>query len=440
MPATPWSCANWLDAGSKAVTRRAFLFDRVLPEDAGILGPVVGLLGGGLVVELPKAGHRGHHARIEALGENVADGVLKKRIGVGLGMRGGDALQVGGALGRRGLGDLGLGLCGVAGGIVRGFADRGACGGWAGHGRRLVKLGRWRGDRRRGLFLALLRFFLHHRLAINGDAHGFLPGRDVDAFEGLSGILVGQGAEEMQAVPLAFELDLVREDAHFVDANAREGVRPLRGVADERALLVEFERVVEVAAAEKEILADEEPAKLILADGRGCGGAWRSGCGGRLAMRRRRRGRCRRRGGRCGRGLAGSGGRGLLGLQRERGRRGHKRRCAQEKPCGGWESAEAKDAELRYRRSPRRATRASHAQIHGRTYARHFSRNAGAAGGKTAWEFETLAQVLPFQRLRRKRIRRKSPRMRRASRRVRARRRSSRSRSWRLAFCMAAGE
>ena len=201
---------------------------------------------------------------------------------------------------------------------------------------------------RRGFFLALFRLFLHHQLAIDGDAHGFLLGRDVDAIHGQGGILVGRGAQEMQAVTRALELHLVLEQAHFFDADAAEGVGALRRVADEDAVLVEFEGVVQVAAAEKEVLAYEKPAELVFADGRGLGCAWRSGCG--LDVWRRRSGLRRRRGGCCSRGLAGGSGRGLLGLQLECGQRRQERHGGQEKPCGPSEGAETGGAELRARR------------------------------------------------------------------------------------------
>jgi len=86
----------------------------------------------------------------------------------------------------------------------------------------------------------------------------------------------------VEAVADAFEFDLVLGEADVVELNDAEGVRALGGVSDDVAVLVEVERVAEVAAAEVELLADELALELVFSDGAGLGWlglSWRLSCG-----------------------------------------------------------------------------------------------------------------------------------------------------------------
>ena len=99
-------------AGLKAGEQAGFLIDHVLTQDGGVGGFVVGLGGDRLVVELPEVGHGGHHAFIEALGEDGVDCRAEQGVGMGLRGGGGDAVWIGGTLGLRGGGDGGFELVG----------------------------------------------------------------------------------------------------------------------------------------------------------------------------------------------------------------------------------------------------------------------------------------------------------------------------------------
>ncbi len=119
----------------------------------------------------------------------------------------------------------------------------------------------------------LLLFFFLFRLgyffAIDGDDERLLFGREADLIDGGSLVFCCRCAQEMQAVANAFNLELVFFKTHMGDLDEAECIGRLGRVAVELAFLVEVQRVVEIASAEIEGLAQQLLAKLILIDGGG---------------------------------------------------------------------------------------------------------------------------------------------------------------------------
>lgn len=129
------------------------------------------------------------------------------------------------------------------------------------------------------MLVLLFLLWLFYLFAIEGDADGFLFGRDPDAIGGLGGVFVGSGAEKVESVAVALKFEFVFGELDLVDLNLAEGERALRGVAGEVTVLVEFEAVVLVAVAEVERFADEELLELVFFEFAG-GGLEGEGTGG----------------------------------------------------------------------------------------------------------------------------------------------------------------